>query len=272
MYFAVRGVRGRRALDFPSYFLKIFRAISLYPVPIDQHRPPNLGPQATEPGMSGDADSLSPPTPSGVRSLSRLSGTSTPREDILRSLETHDGQVAGHAGVMRSGSLIVKPCTPAEIEFYALATQTAPLFATWMPTYMGQLTLNKPGEDPLQGLAGEVGERGVVAESGVSALLESERFEQAIVLENLEWGFRRPSVLDVKLGRVLTDEECEEEKRIRLHRSSMSTTSWEHHLRLTGMRVTSIETPAPPAATIEFALLLTWIGLGSRTRRPHRIP
>jgi 1D-myo-inositol-tetrakisphosphate 5-kinase/inositol-polyphosphate multikinase len=181
----------------------------------------------------------------------RPSGSETPREDILRSLETHDGQVGGHAGVMRSGSLIVKPCTQAEIEFYALATQTAPLFAAWMPTYMGQLTLNKPGVDPLQALRESARNEGAVAGKEVSSLLESERFEQAIVLENLEWGFRRPSVLDVKLGRVLTDEDCEEEKRIRLQRSSQSTTSWEHHLRLTGMRVDS---PAPPNC---LALMLT---------------
>jgi inositol-polyphosphate multikinase len=204
--------------------------------------------------MSADAASLSPApsAPERPRSV-RPSGTETPREDILRSLETHDGQVGGHAGVMRSGSLIVKPCTQSEIDFYALANQTAPLFAAWMPTYMGQLTLNKPGVDPLQSLRESAGEprevdvgEGVVVGKGVSALLESERFEQAIVLENLEWGFRRPSVLDVKLGRVLTDEECEEEKRIRLQRSSMSTTSWEHHLRLTGMRVTNPTQPKPP--------------------------
>ena len=67
--------------------------------------------------------------------------------------------------------------------------------------------------------------------------MESERFEQAIVLENLEWGFKRPSVLDLKLGKILTDEFVTEEKRIRLEKSSMSTTSWEHHFRLTGMRV-----------------------------------
>ena len=68
-------------------------------------------------------------------------------------------------------------------------------------------------------------------------VLESDRFEQAIVLENCEWGFRRPSVLDIKLGKVLTDEGVSEEKRVRLEQVSQRTTSWENHLRLTGMRV-----------------------------------
>jgi inositol-polyphosphate multikinase len=162
------------------------------------------------PASSAIPDSMSAP----------VSRTSTPHEEILKNLERHEA-VAGHAGVMRSGSLIIKPCTQAEIDFYALANQTQPVFTQWMPTYMGQLTLNKPG----------LAER---------SILESERFDTAIVLENLEWGFRKPSVLDIKLGRILTDEFVSEEKRIRLENVSRSTTSWEHHLRLTGMRVLPI--------------------------------
>ena len=69
--------------------------------------------------------------------------------------------------------------------------------------------------------------------------LESERFEQAVVLENLEWGFRRPSVLDIKLGKVLTDDKASEAKRLRLEKVSRGTTSWDNHLRLAGMRVTN---------------------------------
>jgi len=172
-----------------------------------------------------------------------VSGTETPREEILRNLETHD-QVAGHAGVMRSGSLIIKPCTQAEIDFYSLANQTAPLFTSWMPTYMGQLTLNKPDQnDALEAMIGDDGEGRNMFKAEPASLLESERFEQAIVLENLEWGFKRPSVLDVKLGKVLTDEHVDESKRERLMKSSMSTTSWDHHLRLTGMRVRPLWPP-----------------------------
>jgi inositol-polyphosphate multikinase len=157
-----------------------------------------------------------------------MSGTQTPRDEILKNIERHE-QAAGHEGVMRSGSLIIKPCTQAEIDFYALANQTQPVFAQWMPTYMGQLTLNKPGSDT------------TTSTTMTNSILESERFEQAVVLENLEWGFKRPSVLDIKLGKILTDEYVSEEKRIRLEKSSRSTTSWEHHLRLTGMRVYPIE-------------------------------
>ena len=146
-----------------------------------------------------------------------MSGQSTPQPDVT-SLERHD-QAAGHAGVMRSGSLLIKPTTQAEVDFYAEATLSQPLFAAWMPKFMGQLRLNKPGE------------------GGENVVLEHERFETAIVVENAEWGFKRPSVLDVKLGRVLTADYVTEEKRRRLEKVSMSTTSWDHHLRITGMRV-----------------------------------
>ena len=171
-----------------------------------------------------------------------MSGTDTPRSDILRNLEKHDG-AAGHAGVMRSGSLIIKPCTQAEIEFYAHAYQSQPAFAAWMPTYMGQLTLNKPGTPTEEG--------GSAVEGSVGLGLESERFEQAVVLENLEWGFRRPSVLDIKLGKILTDEKASDEKRRRLEKVSMGTTSWDNHIRLAGMRVT----PRSPPPNISSVLI-----------------
>jgi inositol-polyphosphate multikinase len=170
-----------------------------------------------------------------------MSAIKPPHEDILKSLEKHD-QAGGHAGVMRSGSLIIKPCTQEEIDFYAIANQTQPLFASWMPTYMGQLTLSKPGE----------------SSNGTLNVLESERFDQAIVLENLEWGFQKPSVLDIKLGKVLTDELVSEEKRLRLEKVSMSTTSWENHIRLTGMRVCPL-------------FGNTDVGLGSASRRTYCI-
>jgi 1D-myo-inositol-tetrakisphosphate 5-kinase/inositol-polyphosphate multikinase len=155
-----------------------------------------------------------------------MSGTDSPHGNLLlKNLEKHD-QAGGHAGVLRSGSLIIKPCTQAEIDFYALANEKQALFAAWMPTYMGQLTLGKPGTSD-----------SISAGSAANTVLESERFDTAIVLENIEWGFKRPSVLDIKLGKVLTDEKVSEEKRVRLEKVSMSTTSWENHLRLTGMRV-----------------------------------
>jgi len=42
------------------------------------------------------------------------------------------------------------------------------------------------------------------------------------------------------MGKILTDDKVSEEKRLRLEKVSMSTTSWENHLRLTGMRVLSL--------------------------------
>lgn len=60
---------------------------------------------------------------------------------------------------------------------------------------------------------------------------------QYIVLENLYHGFSKPSVLDIKLGSVLTDDLVSAEKRDRLASVSASTTSGSLGLRICGMKV-----------------------------------
>ncbi|KAI9836591.1 MAG: hypothetical protein M1819_001223 [Sarea resinae] len=56
-----------------------------------------------------------------------------------------DSAAAGHEGVMSdaSGSLIIKPCTAAEIAFYESALNH-PELAAYMPTFMGTLSLGPP--------------------------------------------------------------------------------------------------------------------------------
>ncbi|KAI9753917.1 MAG: hypothetical protein M4579_004938 [Chaenotheca gracillima] len=50
---------------------------------------------------------------------------------------------AGHEGVLSNsaGSVVVKPCTPAEVSFYETALAQHPAFAECMPTFMGTLEL-----------------------------------------------------------------------------------------------------------------------------------
>ncbi|OLN95719.1 Inositol polyphosphate multikinase [Colletotrichum chlorophyti] len=58
-------------------------------------------------------------------------------------LVDYNHTVAGHAGTMSSadGTLFIKPCTQAEVDFYESARQHHRDFAQWMPLYMGTLTL-----------------------------------------------------------------------------------------------------------------------------------
>ena len=58
-----------------------------------------------------------------------------------------------------------------------------------------------------------------------------------IVLENAAKGFRKPNILDVKLGTVLYDEEAPPEKREQMKKHARYTTSGEAGIRLTGFQV-----------------------------------
>lgn len=58
-----------------------------------------------------------------------------------------------------------------------------------------------------------------------------------IVLENAAKGFRKPNILDVKLGTVLYDEEAPPEKREKMEKRARHTTSGEAGIRLTGFQV-----------------------------------
>src|SRR5690242_1810286 len=43
-----------------------------------------------------------------------------------------------------SGELFIKPCTPAEVQFYQSANRRHPEFADLMPLFMGTLSLSDP--------------------------------------------------------------------------------------------------------------------------------
>jgi 1D-myo-inositol-tetrakisphosphate 5-kinase/inositol-polyphosphate multikinase len=60
---------------------------------------------------------------------------------------------------------------------------------------------------------------------------------QWIVLENVAHGFRKPNILDIKLGTILYDEEAPPEKKERMEKKARCTTSGEAGIRLTGFQV-----------------------------------
>lgn len=113
-----------------------------------------------------------------------------------------------------SGSLIVKPCTEREVDFYQSASQH-PAFAKWMPTFYGTLALNDPNNP--------------------AELLNNR--QTSIVLQNLTFGFAKPSVLDCKLGAQLWDEQAPQDKRDRLDKAASETTSKPLGFRIAGMKV-----------------------------------
>ncbi|KAI6109109.1 SAICAR synthase-like protein [Pisolithus croceorrhizus] len=161
-------------------------------------------------------------------------------------------QVGGHAGVQTTedGSLLLKPALPRELEFYQLirdgvspdvdaATATAsglkPLLP-WIPKFLGVLSLGNHLVDNLPEMA---------AVHDLPAFVQANGTATTIVLENLTYGFRKPCILDVKLGTVLYDEDAPPEKKERMIQTAASTTSLSTGVRLTGFQVYANDHPDP---------------------------
>ncbi|ORY09667.1 inositol polyphosphate kinase-domain-containing protein [Clohesyomyces aquaticus] len=152
------------------------------------------------------------------------------------NLQAFGNAAAGHDGVLsdESGSVVVKPCTPAEIAFYESVAADHPDLAPHLPKYMGTLSL---GADAKLAVAGDE-ESGMIQTANGIERLHGRKLdtEMHIVLENITHGFKKPNVLDLKLGAQLWDEAAKPEKRARLDEVSSNTTSGSLGFRIAGMR------------------------------------
>lgn len=133
-------------------------------------------------------------------------------------------RAAGHAGTLTDEDelLVFKPALERELAFYQAVQEKMYAeegdadqgdgdvpFYSWMPTFLGCLD-----EGP-----------------------EGTARRKYIVLENLLHGFSGPNVMDVKLGKVLYDEDAPTEKRNRLAQVSRTTTSGSLGFRVCGMKL-----------------------------------
>lgn len=60
-----------------------------------------------------------------------------------------------------------------------------------------------------------------------------------MVLGNAAHAFKKPNILDIKLGNILYEEDATEDKKQRMIKQAESTTSAATGLRLTGFQVSS---------------------------------
>lgn len=145
--------------------------------------------------------------------------------------------------------MIIKPCKQSEIDFYE-STAAHPDILPFIPTYMGRLSL---GADAAQA-AGALILPGAGATDqepqsrpGTATLPFVDhawapsnggkiQTDLAVVLENVAAGYKRPNVLDVKLGARLWADDAPLEKRIRLDRAAAETTSKSLGFRIAGMK------------------------------------
>ena len=149
----------------------------------------------------------------------------------------------------KSGELIVKPCKQSEIDFYE-STSLHPDFAYYIPTYFGSLYLDD--SKPVQAAGAIV----LPAETspdlpspvtfgGETVTLEDEwtpsggskiQTDLAIVLENVAFDFKKPNILDVKLGARLWADDAPPAKRAKLDKAAEETTSQRLGFRIAGSK------------------------------------
>jgi 1D-myo-inositol-tetrakisphosphate 5-kinase/inositol-polyphosphate multikinase len=145
---------------------------------------------------------------------------------------------------------VVKPCTAAEIAFYESVAASHPDLVPHLPTFMGQLTLS--GNET----ADTVVDSGTIQTAdGTVERLHGKKLatELHIVLENITNGFKKPNVLDLKLGAQLWDDAAKPEKRARLDAVSGETTSGSLGFRIAGMRTYKGDSaPAVPEDLAKF--------------------
>ena len=166
------------------------------------------------------------------------------------------------------GSLLIKPCKQAEIDFYEI-TGSHPSFQDYIPVYYGTLALNPSTNQTVSSVRSEsqngapqAGSPPNVMPIAATATLHSRTnsqnisvpvpttaepwtpsggaaiaAENNIVLENVADGFDYPNILDVKLGRRLWADDAPAAKRQKLDKASEETTSSSLGFRIAGMKV-----------------------------------
>lgn len=150
---------------------------------------------------------------------------------------------AGHDGVRSdpTGAMLIKPCTVAEVAFYESAS-AHPVFQPFIPAFMGTLKLNekKDLQDAVTTISSPIVPDGVPKEAAAAWVPSGGKKLDtglSIVLENVTAGFKRPNVIDLKLGARLWDDAAPEEKRRKLDDVSNKTTSASLGFRIAGMKI-----------------------------------
>ena len=149
-----------------------------------------------------------------------------------------------------SGELVIKPCKQSEIDFYDSAP-AHPDFMLHIPKFFGKISLgadthaaqaagalvlpNATDAEPavIHGVPGTMVVENAWAPSNGNRI----HTDSAVVLENVAADFKKPNILDVKLGARLWADDAPMAKRVKLDKVAEETTSKPLGLRIAGMRV-----------------------------------
>ncbi|KAM0666230.1 hypothetical protein ACQRIU_004085 [Beauveria bassiana] len=177
------------------------------------------------------------------------------RDELL----DYNHAVAGHAGTLcdADGEFFVKPCTQAEIDFYNIAHKKSE-FAGIIPSFIGSLKLSGSSDlnidDRVETVKDQI--EATIAEQISHASAEmtatvapnddtpwvstnGKKIETdlSVVLLNAASGFKKPNILDVKLGTRLWADNAPAAKKARFDKIASETTHHTHGFRIAGMRV-----------------------------------
>ncbi len=149
-----------------------------------------------------------------------------------------------------SGEIVVKPCKQSEIDFYE-STSAHRDFLPHIPTFLGKITLGAdsaiaqangatvlPSETATELPPGSGnGSTTVIANNWAPSNGEKIQTDLAIVLGNVAHGYKKPNILDVKLGARLWADDAPMEKRVKLDKVAEETTSKPLGFRIAGMKI-----------------------------------
>ncbi|CEP61466.1 inositol polyphosphate multikinase LALA0_S03e03488g [Lachancea lanzarotensis] len=160
-------------------------------------------------------------------------------------------QAAGHDGNFTDEleTLFFKPTNAIEVDFYQKFSQSSRQeeseginLSSWMPTFLGTLQLGFPENVSanafLQSSDMEVPKNvASITNASSSSSIAANQEKPIIVLDNLLRKFKSPNIMDVKLGKVLHDDSCSEDKKSRLQKVSNDTTSGTLGFRICGLKI-----------------------------------
>lgn len=149
-----------------------------------------------------------------------------------------------------TGEIVVKPCKQSEIEFYE-STSAHRDFLPHIPTFLGKITLGAgnvkaqengaivlPSETATEAPAGSgIGSTTVIANDWAPSNGGKIETDLAIALGNVTHGYKKPNILDVKLGARLWADDAPAAKRVKLDKVAAETTSKPLGFRIAGMKV-----------------------------------
>lgn len=172
------------------------------------------------------------------------------------------------------GKLFIKPCTQNEISFYQTVQREAANphiskdkfrdLSDIIPVFMGTLMLTDPADERIgEAVTGIISDTGDIKtdKTEISAAVTEQiakvaapaeapapeeewiptnggkiKTDTAIVLENSTCGFKKPNILDLKLGVRLHADDAPAKKKQKMEKLSAETTHSTHGFRVAGMK------------------------------------